>query len=209
MGMLKNAFNAVTRVNSQPGFIKRLGTPDIYSPMRMTSSNYFRYLAGPSQTVVTGSECIIPLGAIYGQQRVDVAVNAAPASGTWIFAFILNGSPAMTGALDFDADASDIQAAIRLIAGCENVTVSGDLQHELVTVNFIGVKQVNNISIDISSLVGVATVAYNYKSIAWAAPAIRRGDRIFNSAGVIFTVTEVIEMPDLGGETMGLRVRYE
>lgn len=208
MGMMKSAFNAVTRLHSQPGFIKRPGTPDIYSVMRMTPSNYFRYLAGPSYTVVTGSEAIIPIGTIYGQQRVDVAVNAAPTSGTWTIGFDLNGAPVVTGSLDFDADLSDIQAALRLITGCELVTVTGDLQALAFTINFIGVKQIANVVVALGSLVGTATVTYSYVAIAWPAPLIKRGDRILTSAGS-FTAKEVIEMPDLGGEILGYRVRYE
>lgn len=205
---MKSAFSAVTRIHSQVGYIKRLGTPDIFSPMRMTPSNYFRYLAGPSQTVVTGSECIIPVATIYGQQRIDAFVDIAPTSGTWTIGFDLNGTPVVTGSLDFDADASDIQAAIRLIAGCENVTVSGDLQSLTVIVNFIGVKQVINLLVDISSLVGPSVVAYLYLAIAWPTPLIKRGDRIVNDSGS-FTAKEIIEMPDLGGEILGYRVRYE
>jgi hypothetical protein len=208
MGLMKSAFNAVTRLHSQGGWIKRPGSPDLFTPMRMTPSNYFRYIAGPSQTVVTGSECIIPIATIYGQQRVDVTVDALPTAGTWTISFDLNGTTVTTGSLAFDAIGADIQASLRLISGCENVTVIGDLQSTSTQISFIGVKSASNITVNLGSLVGTATAAYEYKSIAWTTPLIRRGDRILNASGS-FTAKEVIEMPDLGGEIIGYRIRYE
>lgn len=208
MGLLKSAFSAVIQIHSQPGYLKRLGTTDIYSPIRTAPSNYFRYLQGPSHTVVTGSELILPVSTIYGQQRIDATIDAAPSAGTWTISFDLNGSTQTSASLDFDADMTDIQTTLRLIAGCEAVTVTGDLQAEAVTINFIGVKSVQNLSIDLTSLTGTATVAYAYLPIAWPTPAVKRGDRLLLTGGS-FTATEVIEMPDLGGEVIGYRVRFE
>jgi hypothetical protein len=208
MGFLKSAFDVATRLHSQAGYIKRLGTPDIYSAMRMTPSNYFRYLAGPSQTVVAGSECIIPVSTIYGQQSVTISPDVVPTDGTWTIGFTLNGTPVTTGSLEFDAVGADIQVALRLITGCENVTVVGDLQAGSLVINFVGVKQVTSVSVPIGSLIGTLNVSYVYGAIAWPALAVKRGDRIINSSGT-FTITEVIEMPDIGGSILGYRTRYE
>lgn len=210
MGMLKNAFNAVTRLNSQAGYVKRLGSPDIYSPMRMTASNYFRYLAGPSQTVVTGSECIIPLATLLGQPYLIITVDHIPTLGTFKLSLTVDGaSPVTTADIDFDADGSDIQMAVRLLTGCENVTVVGDLQSSSLRILFVGNKTLNAASVDISSLVTTTVVTAQLSSKAWDVPTVRRGDRILNTAGTLFMVTEVVDMPDLGGEIIGLRVRYE
>lgn len=208
MGFLKSAFDSVSRIHSKPGYLKRLGSPDLYTAIRTTPSNYFRYLAGPSQTVVPGTEVIVPVATIYGQRRLNVAVNVAPISGTFTFSFDLNGTTVTTGALDFDADQVDIQAALRLIAGCENVTVTGDLQALSFIVDFIGVKLIANAVLNVGSLLGVVVPSYTYSAIAWAAPFIKRGDKIQDASGN-YTVTEVIEIPDLGGDIMGYRLRVE
>lgn len=209
MGILKSAFNAAARIHSRPAWIKRPGSPDLYTAMRMTPSQYFRYLAGPSQTVVTGSECIIPVATIFGQQSATITMDAPPSAGAWTISFVLNGTPVTTGSLDFHAAASDIQDALRLIAGCENVETAGNLVDDgFTTINFIGVKQVENVSIDSSGLTGVATVTITYTPIAWPDPLIKRGDRIINTDGT-FTAVEVIVMPDIGGAVMGYRVRYD
>lgn len=205
---MKSAFNAVSRLHSQAAFIKRPGTPDIFSPMRMTPSNYFRYIAGPSQTVVTGSEAIIPVATIYGQQQAVIVLDVIPSAGTWTLSFTLDGVVKTTTALNFDDLQGVIQAAINAITGCENVTVIGDLESSSTRIDFVGVKSVSNISIDISALVDTTAATYSYNAIAWPTPLIKRGDRIVSSVGT-YTIKEVIEMPDLGGDIIGYRVRYE
>lgn len=208
MGLLKTAFNQIVRIHSAPGFLRRPGSPDIYSPIRAAQSNYFRYLAGPSHTVVTGAEVVIATSSIYGQQKVTTAVDAPPTAGTWTISFALNGTTVTTGSLAFDAIGSDIQAALRLIAGCENVTVVGDLQSSSTQISFIGVKSAANIALDLSSLTGTASATYDYSAIAWPSPEIKRSDKLI-LANVSYTAVEVIPMYDLGGEVIGYRVRYD
>lgn len=64
--MLRQAFNAITRIHSRAAQIKRLGSPDTFTPCRLTPSNYFRFLEGPSHTVIRGREFIIPIDSTNG-----------------------------------------------------------------------------------------------------------------------------------------------
>jgi len=65
MGLLRTAFNALTRVHSHEAMLKRLNKSDEeVTTIRITPSNYFRYLQGPSATVVHGREFIIPADSI-------------------------------------------------------------------------------------------------------------------------------------------------
>ncbi len=125
MGLLKSAFNASCRLHSRPMTHKRLTAspnPTLYSPARGTPSNYFRYLAGPSQTVVTGSEFILPVSSLTGTQVQLVTFDQVPTTGTWTLSY----NSVATSNLNFDATASDIQVALRLISGLSGVTVTGN-----------------------------------------------------------------------------------
>jgi hypothetical protein len=63
--MLKQAFNAVTKMKSRPATLKRRATPsDLTSPISITPSNYFRNNEGPSAVVIKGREFIIPYDSI-------------------------------------------------------------------------------------------------------------------------------------------------
>lgn len=208
-GLLKSAFNAITRMNSQAGYIKRPGNPDLYTPMRMTSSNYFRQLAGPSQTVVTGSECIIPIATIVGQKRIIFTPNHLPTAGTFTFAAQVNGTPQVTAPIAWNANAGQVQTALRLLPGLEHATVGQVWSGGTLTIDFVGSKTVESAVIDITSLTTTTAVTQVIEGIEWDDPVIKRGDRLLNAAGTSFTVTEVIEMPDFGGEVLGYRVRYE
>lgn len=64
MGLLQAAFNALARLHSRAATLKRFGSPDIETPIRITPSNYFRNLEGPSHTIIRGREFIIPLSSI-------------------------------------------------------------------------------------------------------------------------------------------------
>lgn len=208
--MLQSAFNSVCRLHSRPGYIKRLGTPDIFSPLRMTPSNYFRYLAGPSQTIVAGIEIIIPVLTMVGQPYLIITPDHIPTSGTFKLSFTLDGgSPVTTADIDFDADGPTIQTAIRLLTGCANATVTGDLQSSSLRILFVGVQTLNAASVDISSLVTTTEVLITKTNQPWPSPTIQRGDRIVDSTQGSFTVKEIVEMPDLGGDIMGYRVRVE
>ncbi len=125
MGIMKSAFNAACRLHSRPVIHKRLTAspnPTLFSPARATPSNYFRYLAGPSETVVTGSEFILPVSSLTGTQIQLISFNQVPTVGTWR---VVYGTSATTY-LNFDATASDLQVALRLITGLELVVVTGD-----------------------------------------------------------------------------------
>lgn len=62
--MLKQAFNILLKIHSRPAQLKRLGSPDQITDCRVTQSNYFRFLEGPSHTTVHGREFIIPMDSI-------------------------------------------------------------------------------------------------------------------------------------------------
>lgn len=209
MGVLKPAFNTVCRLHSRPAMLKRLGTPDIFTQVRTTPSQYFRYLAGPSQTVVPGSEVVIPVATMFGQPQVVFLPNLAPTGGTFKLSFKIDGSGSTvtTGDLDFDADDTDIQLAVRLLTGCTNATVTGSLLTS-ISILFVGAKSVELASVDSSSLVTTTSVAGVSSYVPWDS-LIKRGDKIIDAAQGSFTVKEIIEMPDLGGDIMGYRVRLE
>ena len=62
--MLRQVFNTLTRLHSRVAVLKRFAPintdPDLTTNIRITPSNYFRFLEGPSHTVVKGREFIIP-----------------------------------------------------------------------------------------------------------------------------------------------------
>jgi hypothetical protein len=62
--MIRQAFNAILKMHGRAAVLKRLGTPDIETAIRISPSNYFRNLEGPSHTTVEGREFIIPLDSI-------------------------------------------------------------------------------------------------------------------------------------------------
>jgi hypothetical protein len=68
MGMLKQAFNAVTKIHSRKAVLTRFGVTDTdadqLTELRITPSNYFRNLEGPSATIIRGREFIIPVDSI-------------------------------------------------------------------------------------------------------------------------------------------------
>lgn len=200
MGFLKGAFNAVTRLHSQAGYIKRSGTPNLYSPMRITPSNFFRYTQGPSLTVITGSEGIIPVSAITGTQVQTVAMSGTPVA---LSSFKLTYDGHDTSDLDWDTvTASDIQVALRLIAGLESVVVTGPAPFSIKMFDV----QTPVLLVGVPPASGVITVGYG-ASVA-IDPPIKRGDRLIIGSQM-FSAKEIIEMPDLGGEIIGYRVRYE
>lgn len=62
--MIRAAFNTLTKIHSRDATLKRLGSPDLTTTCRITPSNYFRNLEGPSATTIHGREFIIPLDSI-------------------------------------------------------------------------------------------------------------------------------------------------
>lgn len=207
MGLLKSAFNMVSRLHSIPMTHKRIGggaVPTIYSPVRGTPSNYFRYLAGPAETVVTGAEFILPVAVFLGTAAQRVSFSTVPTTGTWKLSY----NSVATSDLSFNAIASDIQTALRLITGLGNVTVTGDYTAGF-TVNLFGIQTpftlvgANGGSV-LDASITVATLPIGILPI----PLLARGDKLLDGSKS-WTVKEIIDMPDLGGDTVGYRVRVE
>lgn len=207
--MLKVALNTLARLHSRPGQLKRPGSPDIYSPCRFTPSNYFRYLGGPEHTVIRGREFIIPKDTMLGQFAQTIEFEEAPASGTFKLSY--NGND--TTALAFNASASAIQTALRLVTGLSQVLVTGSIASGL-TVVFPGFSTIPLILVpsdyatllDASSDAVTITSTQSYQS--WT-QFIKRGDKVIHPDFGLLSVDEVVEMPDLGGATMAFRIRCE
>lgn len=65
MGLLKQAFNALTRMHGRKATLTRLSKDgDMVTDIRITPSNFFRNQEGPSQIIVRGREFIIPVDFI-------------------------------------------------------------------------------------------------------------------------------------------------
>jgi len=62
--MIREAFNTLTKIHCRDVTLKRLGSPDQTTTCRITPSNYFRNLEGPSHTTIRGREFVIPLDSI-------------------------------------------------------------------------------------------------------------------------------------------------
>lgn len=204
--MLKVAFNAVTRLHSRSALLKRLGSPDIYSPCRITPSNYFRFLRGPEYATIKGVEYILPLDSMSGQFSQTLSFSEVPDAGTFKLKF---GSDS-TDPLNYDASAADIQTALRALAPLASVVVSGDASSGFVIL-FQGsssaytLGEVTNSTLTASSVAVTPTVIHTFAP--WDTP-IKKGDRIVDGSKS-WTVDEVIEMYDLGAQVMGYRCRAD
>jgi hypothetical protein len=66
MAVLRQAFNALTRLHSRKATLTRFNKNEDESitDIRITPSNFFRNLEGPSQIIVRGREFIIPVDSI-------------------------------------------------------------------------------------------------------------------------------------------------
>tara|TARA_R110000868_G_scaffold202754_2_gene450523 strand:- start:202 stop:825 length:624 start_codon:yes stop_codon:yes gene_type:complete len=203
--VLRTAFNLILRLNSRAATLKRLGTPDLYSPIRITSSNYFRYLEGPSATVVRGREFIIPVDSIKGSYTQLISFTGVPTTGS----FTLTYGILVSAAINFDDAAADVQTALRALTGLASVTVTGDFTNGFL-VTFIGV---NNPTLLVATKVLLDELDEDISVVeSTGAPwsiMMKRGDKILDSVFGSMAVDEMIEMPDLGGTTMGYRVRVE
>lgn len=203
MGSVRQAFNTMTRIHSRAAVLKRPATPDLFSPIRITPSNYFRFLEGPSSTVVHGREFIIPLDSIKGSWTQLITFSSVPTLGVWTLDY--NGTP--TSNLVFNATANAVQTALRLIAPLAGVTVTGDM-----TVGFTVVMLGLNDPFTLTALTGGGmseeiTIAETTPT-AWT-QTIRRGDKIIDATLGLLALDEIIEMYDVGGAIMGWRVRCE
>lgn len=205
--MLKAAFNSLTRLHSRSATLKRLGTPDIYSPIRITPANYFRFLRGPEYTTVKGVEFIIPKDTALGQHAQKLTINKVPDDGDFKLTF--GGQDTTT--LESDVVASEIQIAVRLLTGFEDTLVTGDWTVGF-TFTFQGISATPAIGVvtdsTLSNLLDDALVTtWTSFSILWSTP-IKKGDRIVDGSS-LWTIAEIIDMHDVGAIVMGWRVRCD
>lgn len=204
--MLKSALNAVCLLSSRPGTVKRLGSPNIFSPCKLTPSYYRRNpTAGPEYTTVQDQEFIVPVDTMTGQFAQMLSFDRIPSSGQFKIQFSTN----TTDFLNFDCTAADIQAALRLLGGVlANVLVTGSfLLGFLIT--FVGFQDFPALgSIQETTLMesgtGVTGTFVN-TSVVWP-ELLKKGDRLIDGVKV-WTVIEVQEMNDLGSKIMGYRAR--
>ena len=201
---LKQAFNAITRLHSRSATFKRPGTPDIFSPVRITPSNYFRYLEGPGNTVIHGREFVIPIDTLKGHYTQLITFSAAPTSG----GFILSYDGDDSAVIAWDDVAADVQTALQALTGLTNVTVTGNYTDGFL-VKFIGVNTPLLLvaSMDATPLNATITIAES-DNVLWS-PIIKRGDKIVDSVYGSLAIDEIIEIVDLGGPVMGFRCRCE
>lgn len=62
--MLKNAFNALTKINGRTATLRRLGTTDEETAVTIVKANYFANLQGPENMSISKREFIIPVDSI-------------------------------------------------------------------------------------------------------------------------------------------------
>ncbi len=204
--MLKTAFNALTRLHSRAATLKRLGSPDIYSPIRITPSNYFRFLRGPEYTTIKGAEFIIPVDTMLGEFAQNIVFSIAPDAGT----FKLKFGALTSGSLSWNSTSGAIQTALRLLTGYENVVVTGSIAAGL-KVTFTGVSSsptIGELADNTLTASAVAVIAaFSNTNTLWTRP-IKKGDVIIDGSSR-WTTDEIIEMHSLGATIMGYRLRCD
>lgn len=203
---LRSALNALTRIHSRPGTLKRLGTIDIYSPCRLTPSNYFRNLRGPEYTTIKGVEFIIPVDTMTGEFSQLISFDRIPDAGT----FKINFDAVTTTALQFNCTAADVQTALRLLSGLGNVLVTGSFNTGF-TVIFTGESAAPDLGEVVDNLLEESgdsvEVSFKKTSQPWSS-LLEKGDRITDGSKS-WTVDEIIEMHELGAQVMAFRVRCD
>jgi len=199
--MLRAALNAVTKIHSRPAVLKRLGAVDMYSPMRFTPSNYFRFLRGPEYTSIKGVEGIIPVDSLRGEFAQRLTFATVPTSGQ----FRIQIGVLQTALINFNASAATIQTEVRLLTGFSQTKVTGSFSSGFLF-TFSGIStQPPLATIVNSTLDHSGTFSNTY--VPWA-DKIKKGDRILDGNRLL-VVDEIMEMPDLGGQTMAYRVRCD
>lgn len=204
--MLKAAFNALTKLHSRVGTLKRMGSPDIYSAVRLSPSNYFRFLRGPEYTTVKGVEFVIPLDSLTGEFAQNIVFSAVPTSGN----FKLKFGALVSSSLPHTSTASSIQTALRLLTGFESVVVTGSFAAGF-KVTFSGVStpptlgELNDNTLLASATAVTAT--FSNTTTAWSKP-MKKGDVIIDGANR-WAADEIIELHDLGARLIGYRVRCD
>lgn len=205
--VLKQAFNGLTRIHSVAATLKRMGTPILFSPIRVTPSNYFRFLAGPSNTSIHGREFIIPVDTILGSSTGNYNFDTLPASGS--FMIVYDG--AASSDIQFDATADQIQVIVRQVAGLETALVSGNFASGITITGAPDATLLDYASgappltdsddeeVEISIAIGTDPLD----------PPIKRTDKIVHPTYGSLAIDEIVEIPDIGGTVMGYRVRCE
>lgn len=204
--MLSQAYNSILRLHSKPALLKRLGSAagtDIYSPVRITPSNFFRFHSGPEYVTVKGKEFVISVANILGQYAQTMVFDQIPTSGTYKIQF----GASLSGVLNFDDSNSVVQTALRLVAGLEKVLVTGSY-----TAGFLFVFQNESTErvlgeISASTLSPTVSTTFTKTHDAWVLP-LKKGDRVLDGSSV-YSIDEVIDMVDLGGAIMGFRCRCD
>lgn len=204
--MLKAALNALTRLHSRPAILKRLGETDMYSPIRVTPANYFRFLRGPEYVTVKGVEYIIPVDTMTGQFAQLLVFDRIPDGGTFKIQF----GTSLTGDLNYSDTAADIQTALRLIPALAKVIVTGSFMIGF-TIIFAGFSIAPDMGILVDSTLEESSEpveeTWSSLSVPWT-ELIKKGDRILEGNKLV-AVDEIIEMHDLGAQVMAWRVRCD
>lgn len=205
--MLKQALNALTALHSRPVTLKRLGaTVDMYSPARITPSNFFRFLRGPEYTSIPGQEFVIPIDSMTGEFCQLLTFSTIPDEGQ----FKLTFGASSTGFMAFNVSAASMQTELRLITALANVVVTGSFLVGF-TIKFAGFSTAPALGSVTSSTLEAANVAVTATwvntSAAWA-DKVKKGDRILDGTS-LWTVDEIMPMYDLGATTMAYRCRVD
>lgn len=185
--------------------MKRLGTPDLYSPIRITPSNYFRFLEGPSATTIHGREFVVPVDTMKGTQQQVISFSAIPTEGKYYLTY----NAINTAEFNFNDSAAVLQTALRLITGLESVVVAGAHTTQF-TVTFYGVQ--SPLAITATNVVGEELdedIAISAGAGVPFSPIIKRGDKIIHDLYGHLAIDEIVEMCDIGGMVMGYRIRCE
>lgn len=203
--MLSAAFNTLIALYSRPAQLKRLGTPDIFSLIRLTPSNYFRFLKGPEYTLVNRIEFIISRASAVGHLAQTLSFNKVPDAGNFKIGF----GVLTTTSLPFNTTAADIQTAVRLLSGFSNTLVSGDFTAGFLF-TFVGASSPVTLGdVTESTLANGADSSlvdtWANTNVPWAKQLVR-GDRITDGSNN-WTVDEIEEMCDIGAIPMGWRIR--
>ncbi len=194
------------RLHSRPAVLKRFGAPDLYSPIRVTPSQSYRIRdkEGVSQTSVPGWEYVITTQSIVGSPTQTIVFDAVPTMGT--FKITYNA----IDTTDFDPTvvvAADIQTALRLVAGLEAVTVTGDFTLGF-TIVLLGINPV--LVLTVTPDVDLDAVpSITYSNTPWTGALLKRGDKIIDPVLGNLAIKSIQEMVDLGGDIMGFKCEAE
>ncbi len=209
---LRGAFNALTRLNSRPTYMKRLDTEDYVSPIRLCPSRYFKTDHQSISSIdIEKREMIVPVDSILGSQTIQINFSAQPSSGQ--FNVVFPGFVELD-ALPFDLTGADFQTALRAgyPSAFSKVKVVGNTVDYIdgFTITFHGLLAPAPTGIFISSnTTGVEVTPHSVKYVPWPGRKLKRGDRIEDTVLGTMPITNVTEITDLGGDIMGFRCIVE